>query len=476
MHKAVAIIFGLFLLTLMSCQSMQNFKTSKKPPNFIVILTDDQGWNGTSVQMMDNEPLSKSDFHETPALEKLAKEGMRFSNAYASAPVCSPSRYSFQFGQTPARLQMIRVGMDTSHIDHNNPNTIAKTLKFIDVNYQTAHFGKWGIDVSPSILGYDESDGITGNKDGSFDYKSQTKQWGNNLSKDPKKIFSITERAVRFLEKNATTKNPFYLQISHYALHSNIMMRKETLEKYQQKKPGIRHSHIGFAAMTEDLDSSIGLILEALKELGLEKNTYVIFTSDNGAVPIMPPKRFYKRGVNYPLQRGKWDALEGGIRVPFIVRGPNVKASTENKAAISFSDLLPTLADLAGNPIKPNKKLDGGSFKDNLYTGKSTPIKRNTEGLFFHVPYANGIALKRAHSAVRRLQYKLIKYHDTGAIELYNLEKDLKEATNLSKEKPNLARELEMLLDNYLHEVKAPKWQAGIHWKHKTFKTINSFH
>ena len=336
---------------------------NETPPNFILILTDDQGWNGTSVYMSDSLPLSKSDYHQTPNLELLAEKGMRFSSAYASAPVCSPSRYSIQFGQTPARLRMIRVGMNTDHINHEKPITIPKILQTINPKYRTAHFGKWGIDVDPSNLGYNESDGITGNKDGGFDFRNNKKQWQNTTSKDPKKIFSVTQRAVQFIEKQASTKTPFFLQVSHYAVHSDIMMRKETLEKYQSISKGTRHRPTGFAAMTEDLDSGLGILLEKVKEFGLDKNTYIIYTSDNGAVPVMPPRSKYTFGTNTPLSRGKWDAMEGGIRVPFIISGPNIKAGSESKAPISFSDLLPTIIDIAGKKIPLDDELDGGSFK-----------------------------------------------------------------------------------------------------------------
>ena len=133
------------LIFLLSLSSFSNKNKKESNPNFIIILVDDQGWNGTSVQMMDNEINSKSDFYQTPNIEKLAKKGIRFSSAYASAPVCAPSRYSIQFGQTPARLKMIRVGMNTSHINHSTDFTIPKQLKSINPDYVTAHFGKWGM-------------------------------------------------------------------------------------------------------------------------------------------------------------------------------------------------------------------------------------------------------------------------------------------------------------------------------------------
>jgi arylsulfatase A len=467
----------LIILSVLYGCKLSPTKSNKKSPNFIIILVDDQGWNGTSVQMMDDEIQSKSDYHQTPNIEALANRGMRFSSAYASAPVCSPSRYSIQFGQTPARLKMIRVGMNTKHIDHQTALTIPKLLKSIDPNYTAAHFGKWGIDVDPSVLGYDYSDGITGNKEGGFNYKSSKKiQWGNTITEDPKKIFSTTQSAIDFVESQAKSQTPFFLQVSHYAVHSDIMMREETLEKYKDKEKGVYQKHPGFAAMTEDLDSGVGLLLDRLKELGLESNTYIIYTSDNGAVPVMPPKRFYKQGSNFPLSRGKWDAMEGGIRVPFIVAGPEITAGAESTAPITFSDLLPTIVDLSGIKNINKNDLDGGSFKSILVNDGEGVVKRFSEGLVFHVPYENGIALKRAHSAIIIEDFKLIKFYDTNELLLFNINQDLEEKKNLAAMFPEKLKTLEAALDSYLHKVKAPKWQPGINWKNKPIEKFNSYH
>ena len=467
-------IFLLISLFFISNFIFSNNEKSKAP-NFIFILADDQGWNGTSVRMNDTIPYSASDFYETPNLEKLAKKGMVFSNAYASAPVCAPSRYSIQFGQTPARLQMIRVGMNTNHIDHNNTMSLAKEIKKANPLYKTAHFGKWGMDSSPEAFGYDESDGPTKNKDGYFNYNSRELQWGNNLSEDPKKIFSITEKAINFIEKNVQENTPFYMQISHYAIHSDLMMRKKTFEKYSKKVKGKIHNNIGLAAMTEDLDHSIGFIIKKLRELGIEDNTYIIYSSDNGSVPVIVPRRYYEKSYNYPLSRGKWDAMEGGIRVPMIISGPNIEPNSFSDTNISFSDLLPTIIDIISSKKIKDKSLDGGSFKKILF-GKSKKIKRTTNGLIFHVPYENGIALKRAHSAIIQDNYKLIKFYDNNEIQLFDLEKDIFEKNDLSKERFKIAKRLEASLMDYLSAVKAPKWKTGITWKQKTLKKINSFH
>ena len=463
----IAIIFSLKIE-----YYLQTSSTTDNSPNFIFILADDQGWNGTSVQMMNSEPLSKSDYHSTPNLEKLAQRGIRFSNAYASAPVCAPSRYSIQFGKTPARLSLIRVGMNSSHINHEELVSIPKALKKINNNYVAAHFGKWGIGSIPKTLGYDNSDGPTKNKDGGF--VNDRTQWNHVSVKDPKNIFSLTQKAVDFMEKNTNEKKPFYLQISHYAVHASIQSKEETYLKQEQKQLGARHINPGFAAMTEDLDESLGLILEKIKQLGIQNNTYIIYMSDNGSVPNIPGARKYTKRYNYPLRRGKWDALEGGLRVPLIIAGPGIEIGNESQVPVSGSDILPTIKDLAGKSNFKLTEIDGGSFKSILLDPSKVTVKRDIDGIFFHVPYKNGIALKRPHSAVRKGDFKLVKFQDNGELFLYNITVDKKESSNLVSKNPKKTKELEKLLMNYLKEVHAPKWQEGITWKGLPLSQINS--
>ena len=472
--KTVFFLFGILLL-LFACKSTDRSKekeTNPTSPNFILILADDQGWNGTSVKMMHNEPGSKSYYFETPNLELLAKRGIRFSDAYASAPVCAPSRYSIQFGKTPARLSLIRVGMNTNHIDHEGFTSIPKALKKINSQYRTAHFGKWGMGSNPSVLGYDVSDGPTKNKDGNFN--NNKSQWENVFKKDPKNIFSLTERAIEFIVSSKAEKKPFYLQISHYAVHTNIESKEKSYAQLKEKPKGAQQKDPGFAAMTFDLDDGLGILLKKIKELGIEDNTYIIYMSDNGSVPNIPGARKYEKSYNYPLSRGKWDAFEGGVRVPLIIAGPGIKNGSESATPVSGTALLPTLIDLAGNKTITLNEIDGGSFASILLNKNNEQIKRAVDGIFFHVPYKNGIALKRPHSAVRKGDYKLIKFQDDKSILLFNLVKDKMEQLNLAAQKPEKAKELEKILDNYLIEVHAPKWQDGITWKNTPLKEINS--
>jgi arylsulfatase A-like enzyme len=466
------VFFATILFSLNSKYYPQPSSNSNNSPNFIFILVDDQGWNGTSVQMMNTEPLSKSDYHSTPNLEKLASRGIRFSNAYASAPVCAPSRYSIQFGKTPARMSFIRVGMSTSHINHKELVSIPKALKKINKEYVAAHFGKWGIGSIPETLGYDYSDGPTKNKDGGF--VNDRTQWNHVSVEDPKNIFSITQKAVDFMEKNTIEKKPFYLQISHYAVHASIQSKKETFLNQAKKPLGAQHINPGFAAMTEDLDKGLGIILDKISQLGIQDNTYVIYMSDNGSVPNIPGAKKYTKSYNYPLKRGKWDALEGGLRVPLVIAGPGIEFGNESQVPVSGSDILPTIKDLAGKSNFKLNEIDGGSFKSILLDPSKLKVKREVDGIFFHVPYKNGIALKRPHSAVRKGDFKLVKFQDNGELFLYNLTIDKKESQNLVYHNPKKAKELEKLLMNYLKEVHAPKWQEGITWKGLPLSEINS--
>ena len=473
--QQVFFIVGILLL-LFACNltdpSKKENEINPTSPNFILILADDQGWNGTSVKMMDNESGSKSDYFETPNLERFAQSGIRFSDAYASAPVCAPSRYSIQFGKTPARLSLIRVGMNTDHIDHEGFTSIPKALKKINSNYRTAHFGKWGMGSNPSVFGYDVSDGPTKNKDGNFD--NNRSQWEHVFKKDPKNIFSLTDRAIEFIDSSKEEEKPFYLQISHYAVHSNVESKEKSYAVLKDKPIGAQQKDLGFAAMTFDLDEGLGLLLNKIKELEIEDNTYIIYMSDNGSVPNIPGAKKYEKSYNFPLSRGKWDAYEGGVRVPLIIAGPGIKNNTESATPVSGSDLLPTIIDLAGNKTIALTEIDGGSFASILLNKNNKKIKRAVDGIFFHVPYKNGIALKRPHSAVRKGDYKLIKFQDDKSILLFNLVKDKMEQLNLASQKPEKVKELEKILDNYLTEVHAPKWQDGITWKNTPLKEINS--
>ncbi len=348
-------------------------------PNFVLVLSDDQGWTSTSAAMHPDFDNSQSDFYQTPNLERLANRGMRFSQGYSPAGLCCPTRRSIQFGQTP-----LRHGEDNAFNAHYQPGKITHSipmlLKQIDPRYAAAHFGKWDLrgELTPQHLGYDEGDGNTTNEVGSQgdggapDAISKEDKWTKYaVLTDPKRIFSITDRANDFMQRMSEAKRPFFVQVSHYAVHVDLQARAETIAKCQQRSRGQRHDDPIFAAMSEDLDTGLGRLLDKMDELGIADNTYVIYLADNGGVPWFPPDKVRNLsnrdsvdsvGRNHPLRAGKWTVFEGGVRVPFVVAGPGIRGGAFSHVPVVGYDILPTIAELAGNDNLQVKNLDGGSF------------------------------------------------------------------------------------------------------------------
>lgn len=457
-----------FLISLLSLSmgiGALSFKTSTQEdkvdrPNFILILTDDQGWSSTSEGMDDRIPESKSDYFETPNIDRLGREGIRFTNAYAPAAICSPTRRSILFGQTPARLGDETFSENHQPYSGEQQITIPLLLKAIDPNYKTAHFGKWDLraEIFPEDLGYDESDGDTGNSNGNLMTKKEDKWVKLFINNDPKRTSSITGRAINFMERQARQGNPFYLQVSHYAAHVDIQTKQTTLDKYMNKPKGEKHNNPGWAGMLDDMDRTIGEILDKVENLGIGGNTYIIFMADNGAVEFLPPvpskrklqlpETFDKPMRNYPLRAGKWTLYEGGIRVPFMVKGPGIVEGKVSHESVGGWDILPTIGELAGNTLPLPENLDGGSFAAIIKSAGKGKVSRNNDYLVFH-RYSNGYP----HSAIIQGDYKVIRFWKTGKLELYNLATDLGELTDLYETETSKAKELDLQLNAYLEEV-----------------------
>ncbi len=482
-----------------------------RPPNIILILSDDQGWPGSSVQMSASRDDSRSDYYRTPHLEKLAAGGMRFSNAYAPAAVCSPTRHAIQWGKSPARLGITFNTGNPPRI--NGSPSIAQLLKRVDPHYATGHFGKWHIKLHPSEAGFDESDGRTGNDDGNLkgydefakkrnillaevrraaaerktdatvaeltgrqDDAAAQDQLAAHLARvdagvakalgalpsdklaptpftpdNPKRIFEVTERSMAFMDRQVAARRPFFLQVSHYAVHIRTMARKETLAKYQKLAKGSHHDRADFAAMTEDLDSGVGLLLDKIEELGIGDNTYVFYTSDNGG----------NGDRNQPLSKGKFYLKEGGIRVPLIVRGPGIAKGSFCDVPVIGTDFLPTFCDLAGLGLPLPDDLDGDSFKPLLESAGRGTITRRNPAMVFHYPNFYGEPKRgkaygeRPHSAIRLGNYKLIQYWDNSEKLLFDLDSDIGEQKNLLPTMPEKAAELQRQLTDYLLGVDA---------------------
>ena len=439
--KLIIIIF--FYIFFHSCE------TSRSQPNIILILTDDQGWTDSSVRMMKDREDSKSDFYETPNMERMANEGLVFSSAYAPAPVCTPTRYSILYGKTPTKLKHTTL-KDWHATPVENETSIPEMIKAINDSYKAAHFGKWHLrprSLTPEAAGYDVSDGPTGNFEG---------DWVSNGVKDStddlKRTFGISKRACDFITDQVSNNNPFFMQVSYYAVHVPNYGLESTKEKYRNKKPGkksvsrdfelppppLNQGMVSYAAMLEDLDTGFGMILDKIDELGIKENTYVIFTSDNGGG---------FRG-NDPLKMGKADLWEGGIRVPTIVRGPKVLRNKYCDVPIAGWDFYPTVSEIVGNPKRLAQEFDGGSLVSVFENGNAGKVIRNTDALIFHFPWFGG----EPESAIRLGDYKLIKNIDSKQTWLFDVSKDIEESNDLSSAMPEKANELEKLLSDYLEQ------------------------
>ena len=434
---------------------LQAARTDEKPkpldkakgrPNFVFVLSDDQGFSGTSVRMDDAVPDSRSDYYRTPNLERLASQGMRFARAYAPSPVCSPTRYSLLTGKSAARHGMtkaspvVRAAPAYRLIPPSIPRQIARdetTLAHLlkRAGYATAHFGKWHLGSGgPGGFGFDEHDGETGNRDAA-----------PHKDPNPVDIFGITRRAVAFMAKHAKASAPFYVQLSHHALHYPENSRKATQQACAARPKGRYHHDVLRAAITEDLDAGAGELLDGIDRLGLAGSTYVIYMSDNGAGG---------GSTNWPLAGGKGTLWEGGIRVPMIVRGPGVKAGTMCRVPVTGCDLLPTLCELAGAGGSLPPGLDGGGIAPLLKNEGRGEVKRPREEIVWHFPHYQKPGLG-PHSAILLGRHKLIKLHETDQVRLFDLSRDIGERRDLAGEMPDKAAEMHRRLSKYLRDVNA---------------------
>ncbi len=427
------------------------YTPSMNPPNFVFILADDMGWNGTSALIKAGETASQSDFYETPNIDQLALEGMTFSQGYAPAPKCSPSRNSILTGQTTARNQFTETGNSIASGEILIEATTNTTIDVADVtigewlhsigsNYRTAHYGKWHLGSGGTVLnnGFDEGDGATTNAEGDA-------ADGMVIQADPKRIFDITNKGMDFMDQAVTDGVPFYLQLSHYAVHSSIETRAATQSYYAGKTPGTVHDNVSFAAMTQDLDTGIGQIMQKIDDLGIENDTYIIFMSDNGGASM-----FSSNGI---LRAGKLFLFEGGLRVPFIIKGPNVTANVHSDEPVVGYDLFPTIAELSqGTAALPND-LDGTSLVPLL---SQTSINR-TEPLYFHSPHYVNAGLKKPRSAIIEGNYKFIVDYESCSNYLFDLDANIRERDmqNLISSNPTLATDLTIKLRNHLKSVNA---------------------
>jgi arylsulfatase A-like enzyme len=423
--------------------------------------------------MHPDVPESMSPYLETPALNRLAREGMVFSSGYSPAPLCTPTRRSIQVGATAARsgTEFDSGRRPLGVYEPHKHLTIPKALKQADPAYRTAHFGKWGwVMVStPAECGYDASDGMTTNGTGGMDGGLEKRMKPFYVIEDPKRTASVTSRAIDFMKSAERDGKPFYVQVSYYAVHRRIELLQETLDKYKKKSLPDREYSREFAGMMEEMDQGVGRLLDAIGELKTGDNTYVFFMSDNGGAPpgdnggFTATERTEKGPLapNHPLRGNKQMLYEGGIRVPFMVSGPGVPQGIYCHEPVAGYDLLPTFYDLAGGEKTLPDEVDGVSLRPLLDNDPATVFTRPFGALVFHRP-----ADKRHASAIRQGDHKLyVTWKERGNLDasgiatrsLYDLSKDIGEENNLYEENRELAAQLEKKLLDYLKAVNAEK-------------------
>lgn len=424
-------------------------------PNIILILSDDQGWSQLSHPMDPRVAEAHSTYLETPNLTRLAREGMRLTSGYSPAPLCTPSRRSILCGTTAARSG----GEFSSPWVPAEHATIPTALRQANPAYRCAHFGKWGeqMNSTPEECGYDASDGVTGNVTGGMPLSLGAASKNHNLApphfidnEDPKRTFTVTDRAVQFIREQVRAERPFYLQVSYYAVHLSVVCREDTLRKYQQKGTPDRGYTQAWAAMLEEMDAGVGRLLDVLDQTGAAEKTYVFFTSDNGGRGTVPGGS--GAPPNLPLTGAKHSLDEGGIRVPFLARGPGIRPGSVCNRPVAGYDFLSTFYDLAGGSAPLPGEIDGVSFKP-LLSNPDAPLRRPDDALFFHRP-------QRQASAIRSGDYKLkLVWNRNGAIasrHLYRVDPDPREqGRDISADDPQRADRLQAMLLAHVKSVEA---------------------
>jgi arylsulfatase A-like enzyme len=307
--------------------------------------------------------------------------------------------------------------------------------------YATAHYGKWHISGGgPGQHGYDEHDGDTGNEQ-AFKFQDP----------NPVDIFGMAQRAEAFMQKNMKSGKPFFIQLSWNALHASENASHATLAKYRDKLSGENDKRITTAAITEDLDSGVGKVLDAIDRLGLTQNTIVIYMSDNGSGG---GGQGVKNGKTSGLHGGKGGVWEGGIRVPFIIAGPGIQANSWCHTPIVGYDLFPTFCQWARiDRSELPKGIEGGSIDDILKNEGLGTVERPNDGLVFHFPHYQGEG--GPQSSIRIGDWKLIHFYEDGNNKLFNLEEDLGERRDLATQHSDKAQDLYQRLQKYLSQIDA---------------------
>ena len=469
-------------------------------PNIVLLYIDDWSWNGSPVPMDDAVPNSRMPILNMPNVERLAREGMKFRNAYGS-PQCSPARACVQTGQSSPRNGFtVFMGSKETYYDTKKefqkfpltPNvsdmeidkdatTIPEALK--PLGYVSAHIGKWHMRGDPGEHGYSLHDGDTSNTPGNTVSGDAKQRLPDDLT-DPKLMFSVTTKAIGFMEEQVKAGKPFYLQISHYAMHEGRECLPATREKYVKhplvqawyKKMGKTAETVKrkedpaiWLGMGEDLDGRIGAVLERIKSLGIEESTYVIIVADNGyrhkELRLTP-------GLTQPLHAHKWWLWDGGIRVPMIVRGPGIKPGSQFGGNVVNYDFLPTFVEWAGGDPKSIENLDGVSLAGYLL-GREPDASFLNRNLYFHYPHYRS---SMPHSVMISGTSKVVHFYERPELPiLFDLSKDMAETENIAPQQPDTHRKLHGEMMAYLKQVGArlPKVNPG--YDPEAYKSVKGY-
>lgn len=457
MKKYILLI--LLGLIIFPCQAQKK----KQKPNVIIILVDDLGWTDLS--------SFGSDFYQTPNIDRLADEGVKFTNSYSSCTVCSPSRASIMTGKYPARLHLtdwieghkypwakMNVPDWTMYLDTKE---ISLAEAFQEAGYYTAHVGKWhlgenegnwpenhGFDVN--VGGWSKGAPLLNKKKGKNGYFTP---YGNPRLDDGPKGEYLTERlsteVCQIIDEKSNA--PFFINFWLYNVHTPLQAKKDKVEKYKALVDSTKkQKNPVYAAMVEHMDDAVGKVITKLKEKGILENTIILFSSDNGGL-VGKNKR--KVTNNFPLRHGKGGMYEGGVRIPTILYAPNKNFKVkEIHEPVTTPDYYPTLLQLAGISIPESQKdgIDGVSWLP-ILKGKRK-LKRNA--IFWHYPHYHQQGAV-PYSAVRYEDWKLVENLESGEIELYNLKKDIGETVNIANKYPKKKTLLKKELDSWRTQVNA---------------------
>lgn len=476
------------LIALLSIISIQAFSQQNKK-NIIVFLVDDMGWQDTSLPFWYKSTPLNSIYH-TPNMERLAKRGMKFTNAYAD-PVCTPSRVSLVTGMNVARHGVtnwtnVHKDMPTDYPDsllipptwnHNglspvpgvNNSVLATTLPkllqdagYFNIHCGKAHFAPYGTPASdPLKIGFDINiGGSAAGQPGSYlaedryrNSSDDTLRGVRGLDKYADQGLNLTEALTReaIASLNANKKNgkPFFLNMAHYAVHLPFSKDDRFYKRYIDK--GLSDTEARYAALIEGMDKSLGDLMDYLDEEGITENTYILFLSDNGGLTNVPPRGGQAYTQNSPLKQGKGSLYEGGVRIPMIAAGPGIEKSSTNNQYVGIDDFFPTILELAGvKKYQTIQQIDGKSIVPFL---RDKDKKDNEKILLWH--YANNwtnINLKGISwgSALRKGNWKVLYFHKAGKLELYDLNADIGEQKDLSILQTAKLRDMATLLTNEL--------------------------